>query len=143
MSQTQQTPPALKPLNIPSIITYIDCGDGTIIIVSIVLSYGKTHVFGNGIGTIVPTYRVTWKKEIQTLVGDQKQYTILFENKRWDAILGSNSVHTFDEIIGLPAEITRLENVSLQQFKYVPTADDDRTKQFRQLLGQLVSTYPV
>ena len=63
MSQTQQTPPALNPLNIPSIITYFQLGDGTIIIVSIILSDGKTHVFGNGIGTIVPMNRVTWKKE--------------------------------------------------------------------------------
>ena len=119
MSQTQQTPPALKPLNIPSIITYIDCGDGTIIIVSIVLSDGKTHVFGNGIGTIVPTNRVTWKKESQTLMENQKQYTILFENKRWDAILGGIRVHTFDEIFGLLAEITRLENVLLQAIHFI------------------------
>lgn len=141
MSQTQQTPPAKKSLNNPSIITYFHLDDGTIIIVSIVSSDGKTHVFGNGIGTIVPMNRITWKKESQTPVENRKQYTLHLENGVWNVCLGE-SVHTFDEIFGLPAEITRLENVSFQQFKYVPTAEDERTEQFRQLLGQLVSTYP-
>lgn len=142
MSQTQQTPPAKKSLNNPSIITYFHLGDGTIIIVFIVLSDGKTHVFRNGIGTIVPMNRITWKKESQTSVENQKQYTIRFEDVVWKVYFGETPVHTFDEIFGLPDGITLLKNVSFLQFKYVPTADDERTEQFRQLLGQLVSAYP-
>jgi len=142
MSQTQQTPPAKKGLSNNSIITYIDCGDGTII-VSIVSPDGQTNIFGNGIGKkIVPMNRVTWKKESPTPVGNQKQYTIRFENEMWNVILGETCVHTFDEIIGNPNEITHLENVSFCQFKYDPTADDERTMEFTRQLGQLVSTYP-
>lgn len=141
MSQIEKKAPAQN-LNNPSIITFFKCGNGIIYIVSIVSSDGKTHVFGNGIGTIVPMNRITWKKESQTPVENQKQYTIRFENGKWNVILGEIRVHTFDEIFGLPDGITELVDVSFQQFKYVPTAVDERTEQFRQLLGQLVSTYP-
>lgn len=142
MSQTQQMLQAKKSLNNPSIITYFHLGDGTIIIVSIVLSDGKTHVFGNGIGTIVPMNRIAWKKESQTPVENQKQYTIRFENDTWNVIFGETSVHTFDEIFGLPAGTICFEKVSFQQFKYVPTAVDGTTTEFTRLLVQLVSAYP-
>ena len=141
MSQTQQMLQAKKSLNNPSIITYFHLGNGTFCIVSIVLSDGKTHVFGNGIGTIVPMNRITWKKESQTPSDNRKQYTLHLENGKWNVYLGEIRVHTFDEIIGLPAEITHIENVSFQQFKYVPTAEDETTESFRQILAQLVSTH--
>lgn len=142
MSQTQQTPQAKKSLNNPSIITYFHLGDGTIIIVSIVSPDGKTHVFENGIGTIVPMNRIAWKKESQTSVENQKQYTLRFENGVWNVCLGESHVHTFNEIIGNPDGITHLENVSFQQFKCVPTAVDERTAGFRQILAKLVSAHP-
>jgi hypothetical protein len=142
MSQIEQTPPAKKALSTNSIITYIDCGDGTIIIVSIVSPDGQTDIFGNGIGkTIVPMNRVTWKKESPTPVEKQKQYTIHFENDTWNVYLGETRVHTFNEIFGLPKGRS-LENVSFRQFKYVPIADDERTMEFTRLLRQLVSAYP-
>ena len=142
MSQTEKKDPAPKALN-NSIITYIDFGNGIIYIVSIVSSDGQTNIFGNGIGTIVPMNRITKKKgDTPTPVGNQKQYTFHLENGKWNVSLDGICVHTFDEIFGLPAEITHLENVSFRQFKYVPTADDETTTEFTQLLGQHVSAYP-
>ena len=142
MSQTQQTPSEKKALSNNSIITYINCDDGTTIIVSIVSPDGQTDIFGNGIGkTIVPMNRVTWKKESPTPVEKQKQYTISFENDTWNVYLGETRVHTFNEIFGLPKGRS-LENVSFRQFKYVPIADDERTMEFTRQLEQLVSAYP-
>lgn len=141
MSQTQQMLQAKKSLNNHSIITYFHLGDGTIIIVSIVSSDGKTYVFGNGIGTIVPMNRVTWKKESQTPVENQKQYTLNLENGVWNVCLGE-SVYTFHEIFGLQDGTICFEKVSFHQFKYVPTAEDETTESFRQILAQLVSAYP-
>lgn len=141
MSQIEKKAPAQN-LNNPSIITFKKRGDGTIIIFSIVSSDGKTHVFGNGIGKIVPVNRITKKGDVPTPVENQKQYMISFENGNWNVRLDGICVHTFNEIFGLPSEITELVDVSFRQFKYVPTADDERTETFRQLLGQLVSAYP-
>ena len=142
MSQTQQTSPAqpTQNLNQASIITYFIWNE-TIYVVSIISPDGKTHFFGNGIEKIVPNNRIIKKGDVPTPEENWKQYTLSFENGKWNVILGKTPVHKFDEIFGLPAEITRLENVSFRQFKYDPTADDERTEQFRQLLGQLVSTY--
>ena len=142
MSQTQQTPPAPKPLNNPSIITYFHLGDGTIIIVSIVSADGKTHFFGNGIGKIVPMNRITKKGDVPTPEENRKQYTLRFENGKWNVSLDGICVHTFDEIFRLPAGTKRIENVSFRQFKYVLTAVDGETNQIRELLRELVSTYP-
>ena len=114
MSQIGKKDPAQN-LNNPSIITFFKCGNGTFCIVSIVSQDGKTHVFGNGIGTIVPMNRITWKKESQTLVENQKQYMFSFENRKWNVILCEIRVHTFDEIIGLPDGFSALENVSFHQ----------------------------
>lgn len=141
MSQTEKKDPAQN-LNNPSTITFFKCGNGTIIIVSIVLPDGKTHVFGNGIGTIVPMNRITKKGDVPTPEENRKQYTLHLENGVWNVYLDGTHVHTFNEIFGLPDGISSLENISFHQFKYVPTADDERTEQFRQLLGQLVSAYP-
>jgi hypothetical protein len=143
MSQIEQTPPpAQQALSTNSIITYIDCGDGTIIIVSIVSPDGQTDIFGNGIGkAIVPMNRFTWKKESPTPVEKQKQYMIHFENDTCNVYLGETRVHTFNDIFGLPKGRS-LENVSFRQFKYVPIADDERTMEFTRLLRQLVSAYP-
>ena len=140
MSQIEKKTTAQN-LNNPSIITFFKCGNGIIYIVSIVSSDGKTHVFGNGIGTIVPMNRITWKKESQTPVENQKQYTLHLENGKWNVILGEIRVHTFDEIIGLQDGITELVDVSFHQFKYVPTAEDEKTEQYSQILAQLVSTH--
>lgn len=138
MSQTQQMPPPQN-LNQTSIITYF-IWNKTICVVSIVSADGKTHFFGNGIEKIVPNNRITKKGDVPTPEENRKQYTLSFENGKWNVYLGEIIVHTFDEIFGLQ-EGTSLENVSFHQFKYVPTADDERTEQFRQLLGQLMSAY--
>jgi hypothetical protein len=145
MSQIEQTPPpaqSAKNLNSVSIITFVRCGNGTICVVSIVSPDGKTQFFGNGIEKIVPMNRITKKGDVPTPEENQKQYTLHFENEKWNVCLDGTCVHTFNEIFGLPDGISSHENVSFHQFKYVPTADDERTEQFRQLLGQLVSAYP-
>lgn len=143
MSQIQQIPPAQQAqnLNQTSITTYFSWNK-TICVVSIVSPDGKTNVFGNGIGKIVPMNRITKKGDVPTPEENRKQYTLRFENGKWNIYLDGTHVHTFDEIFGLPDGISSHENVSFHQFKYVPTADDERTEQFRQLLGQLVSAYP-
>jgi hypothetical protein len=141
MSQTEKKGPAQN-LNNPFTITFFKCGNGTICIVSIVSSDGKTQVFGNGIGKIVPVNRITKKGDVLTPEENRKQYTLHLENGNWNVSLDGICVHTFNEIFGLPAEITHLENVSFRQFKYVPTADDETTTEFTQLLGQHVSAYP-
>ncbi len=150
MSQKQQTasaqpqpqPQPQQAQNFNQIsITFIRCDDGTICIVSIVSPDGQ-KIFGNGIGTIVPMNRITKKGDSITPVENQKQYTFILENEKWNVILDGNLVHTFDEIFGLPDGFSPLKNVSFCQFKYVPTAVDERTETFRKLLGQLVSTYP-
>ena len=141
MSQTQQTAPAQN-LNETSIITYFDCGNQKYCIVSILSPDGKTHVFGNGIGKIVPMNRITKKGDSITPVENQKQYTIHFENGKWNCYLDGNLVHTFDEIFGLPEGNSSLGNVSFHQVKYDPTAVDERTEPFREILRDLVSEYP-
>lgn len=146
MSQTEQTAPAQaqaqpKNVNQNGIITYTIL-DGTIYMVSIVLLDGQTPVIGNGIGKLVPMNRITKKGDNTTPDEKKKQYTILFENEKWNVYLGGTLVHTFDEIFGLPNGSSSFENVSFHQIKYVPTADDERTEQFRQQLRQLVSVYP-
>jgi len=144
MSQTQQTASAQQAqnLNQTSIITYFKCDDVTICIVSIVSPDGKTRLFGNGIGTIVLMNHITRKGDTQTPPENQKQYALHFENGKWNCYLDGNLIYTFDEIFGLPEGNSSLGNVSFQQFKYVPTAVDERTMQFREILGQLVSAYP-
>ena len=141
MSQTQQKAPAQN-LNETSIITYFDCGNQKYCIVSILSPDGKTHVFGNGIGKIVPMNRITKKGDSITPVENQKQYTIHFENGKWNCYLDGNLVHTFDEIFGLPEGNSSLGNVSFHQVKYDPTAVDERTEPFREILRDLVSEYP-
>ena len=110
--------------------------------VSIVSPDGKTRLFGNGIGTIVPMNHITRKGDTETSPENQKQYALHFENGKWNIVLDGNLIYTFDEIFGLPEGNSSLGNVSFQQFKYVPTAVDERTMQFRKILGQLVSAYP-
>ena len=143
MSQTQQTTLAQEAqnLNKPFTITYFHCGS-SICVVSIVSPDGKTRIFGNGVGRIVPMNRITKKGDTLTPVENQEQYMFRLENEKWNVYFGETCAHTFDEIIGNPDGITSLENVSFQQFRYVPTVDDERTEQFRQLLGQLMSVYP-
>lgn len=141
MSQTQQTAPAQN-LNETSIITYFDCGNQKYCIVSIVSPDGKTHVFGNGIGKIVPMNRITKKGDTQTPLDNQKQYTIVSDNGKLNVFLDGKQINTFDENFGLPDGISRLENVSFRQFVYDQTAVDERTETFREILGQLVSAYP-
>ena len=143
MSQTEEKAPAQQAqnLNQTSIITFIRCDDGTNCVVSIVSPDGKTHVLGNGIGTIVPMNHITRKGDTPTPVEKQKQYIIHFENEKWNVVLDGNLVHTFDEIFGLPEGISSLGNVSFHQFKYVPTEVDGRTESFREILGRLVSAY--
>lgn len=144
MSQIEQTPPPAQQaqhLNSVSIITFFRCGDGKICVVSIVSADGKTQFFGNRIEKIVPNNRIIKKGDVSTPKENQKQYTLRFENGKWNVYLDGSCVHTFNEIFGLQ-EGTSLKNISFHQFKYVPTADDERTEQFRQLLGQLVSAYP-
>ena len=144
MSQTQQTASAQQAqnLNQTSIITYFKCDDVTICIVSIVSPDGKTRLFGNGIGTIVPMNRITKKGDTQTPPDNQKQYALHFENGKWNCYLDGNLVHTFDEIFGLPEGNSSLENISFHQVKYVPTVVDEKPEMFREILGQLVSAYP-
>ncbi len=131
-----------KNLNKKSVITFVVV-DGIICIVSIVdPADPKNNFFGNGNGIIVPDNHITRKGSKDTLESERKQYTLRFENGKWNIYLDGTHVHTFDEIFGLPDGISSHENVSFHQFKYVPTADDERTDQFRQLLGQLMSVYP-
>ena len=120
-------------LNQTSVITFFVV-DETICIVSIASPDGKTHVFGNGIGKIVPDNRITKKGDVQTPSENRKQYTLHLENGKWNVCL--------DEIFGLPAGTKRIENVSFRQLKYVPTAEDETTESFRQILAQLVSANP-
>lgn len=143
MSQTKQTAPAQQAqnLNQTSIITYFKCDNGTICIVSIVSPDGQ-KIFGNGIGTIVPMNRITKKGDTQTPPANQKQYTIVSDNGKLNVFLDGKQINTFDENFGLPDGISRLENVSFHQVKYVPTVVDERTEPFREILGQLVSMYP-
>lgn len=140
-AQPAQPAQQAQNLNKTNVITFVVI-NGTIYIVSIDSPDGKTQFFGYGIGKIVPNNRITKKVDVPTPVGNQKQYTIRFENGVWNVYLGEIRVHTFDEIFGLPDGITHIENVSFRQFKYVPTADDETTENFRQILGQLVSAYP-
>jgi len=144
MSQKQQTASAQQAQNLNQtlIITYFKCDDGTICIVSIVSPDGKTRLFGNGIGTIVPMNHITRKGDTQTPPENQKQYALHFENGKWNIVLDGNLIHTFDEIFELPEGNSSLENVSFHQVKYVPTVFDERTETFREILGQLVSAYP-
>lgn len=145
MSQTEQMPPQVqlaKNLNGIFVITYFILNN-KIYIVSIIHPDGKTRVFGNGIESIIPDNHITREGSKETKEEKRKKYTLRFENEVCNVYLDGNIVHTFNEIFGLPAEITHLENVSFRQFKYVPTADDERTMEFTRLLGQLVSAYPV
>lgn len=144
MSQTQQIARAKKPqnLNQTSIITYLKCVDRTICVVSIVSPDGKTCLFGNGIGTIVPMNRITKKGDSITPPDNQKQYALHFENVKWNCYLDGNLVHTFDEIFELPEGNSSLENITFHQVKYVPTVVDEKPEMFREILGQLVSAYP-
>jgi len=115
--------------------------NGTICIVSNASPDGKTQLFGNGIGKIVPNNRITKDGSKETPESHRKKYTIRFENGVWNVCLGE-SVYMFDEIFGLPSEITELVDVSFHQFKYIPTAEDETTESFRQILAQLVSAHP-
>jgi len=128
-------------LNNTTVITFAVV-NGTIYIVSIASPDGKTQFFGKGIGKIVPDNRITKKGDVQTPSENRKQYTLHLENGKWNVCLDETCVHTFDEIFGLQDGIIRLENVSFQQFKYVPTAEDERTAGFRQIPVQLVSAHP-
>lgn len=128
-------------LNNITVITFAVV-NGTIYIVSIASPDGKTQFFGKGIGKIVPDNRITKKGDVQTPSENRKQYTLHLENGKWNVYLGEIRVHTFDEIFGLPDGITRIENVSFRQFKYIPTAEDETTKNFRQILAQFVSENP-
>ena len=101
--------PAQK-LNQTSVITFFVV-DGTICIVSIASPDGKTQLFGNGIGKIVPNNRITKDGSKETPGSHLKKYTLSFENGEWNVYLGEIRVHTFDEIFGLPDGITRIENV--------------------------------
>ena len=129
-------------LNTHFTITYFDCCNGKNCIVSIVSPDGKTHVFGNGIGKIVPMNRITKKGDTQTPPDNQKQYTIVSDNGKLNVFLDGKQINTFDENFGLPDGISRLENVSFRQFVYDQTVVDERTEPFREILGQLVSAYP-
>ncbi len=128
-------------LNNTTVITFAVV-NGTIYIVSIASPDGKTQFFGKGIGKIVPDNRITKDGSKETPESHRKQYTLHLENGVWNVCLDETCVHTFDEIFGLPAGTKRLENVSFQQFKYVPTAEDERTAGFRQIPVQLVSVHP-
>jgi len=141
--QAQPAQPAqpAQNLNQTTVITVVVI-NGTIYIVSIDSPDGKTQFFGYGIGKIVPNNRITKDASKETPSENRKQYTLRFENGKWKVYLGETDVHTFDEIFGLPNGITHIENVSFLQFKYVPTADDETTENFRQILGQLVSAHP-
>ena len=140
MSQKEEKAPAQNLNGIFVITCFIE--NGTIHIVSIIHPDGKTRFFGNGIGKIVPDNHITRAGSNETPEGNRKQYTLRFENGKWNIYLDEIRVHTFDEIFGLPDGTSHLENVSFRQFKYVPTAVDETTETFRQLLGQLVSAYP-
>jgi len=133
--------PQARNLNQTTVITYVVV-DGNIIIVSIASPDGKTQFFGSGIEKIVPDNRITKKGDVQTPEENRKQYTIRFENRKWNVFHHETCVHTFNEIFGLQDGITHLENVSFQQFKCVPTAVDERTAGFRQILAKLVSAHP-
>ena len=141
--QSQQAPqaPQAQNINRTTVITYFSV-DGKTYIVSIINPNGKTRFFGNGIGKIVPNDHITRAGSIDTPSENRKKYTLRLENGKCNVYLDGPSFHTFDEIFGLPDGTLCIENISFHQFKYVPTADDDRTEQFRQLLGQLVSAYP-
>lgn len=128
-------------LNQTSVITFYVVNE-IIYIVSIASPDGKTQLFGKGIGKIVPNNRITKKGDVQTPSENRKQYTLHLENGKWNVYLGESRVHIFDEIFGLQDGITHLENVSFQQFKYIPTAEDETTKNFRQILAQFVSAHP-
>lgn len=143
MSQTEEKAPAQEAQNLkkPFTTTYFNCGS-SICSVSIVSTDGKTRHFGNGIGSIVLMKCITKKCDFQTSVENQKQYKIILENGKWNVYLDKTRVHTFDEIIGLPDGISSIDNVSFHQFKYDPTAVDERTVSFREQLEQLVSAFP-
>lgn len=139
MSQKEEKAP--KNINDTLVITYFILGK-TICIVSIIHPNRKTQFFGNGIGEIVPDNHITRAGSIDTPSENRKKYTISFENQIWNSYLDKKRVHTLDEIFGLPDGPLCIENISFHQFKCVPTADDDKTEQFKQLLEQLVSAYP-
>jgi hypothetical protein len=143
MSQKEQKDPEQKAqkLNGSSVITYFIWNE-TDCVVSIISPDGNTHFFGNGIGKIIPDNHITRAGSKETSPENRKQYTIRFENGKWNIYLDEIRVHTFDEIFGLPDGTSHLENVSFRQFKYVPTAVDETTKNFRQILAQIVSAYP-
>ena len=143
MSQLEQIAlaPQAKNVNSISVITYFYL-NGTIYIVSIIHPDGKTRFFGNGTRTIIPVNHITRAGSKVTPSENRKQYTLRFENGKWNVYLDGTQVHTFDEIFGLPDGTLCIENISFHQFKYVPTADDKETNEFRKLLGQLVSAYP-
>ena len=143
MSQKEQKDPEQKAqkLNGSSVITYFIWNE-TDCVVSIISPDGNTHFFGNGIGKIIPDNHITRAGSKETSPENRKQYTIRFENGKWNIYLDEIRVHTFDEIFGLPDGTSHLENVSFRQFKYVPTAEDGTTETFGKLLEQLVSAYP-
>lgn len=129
-------------LNQTSVLTFVDV-NGLICIVSIIdPANPKNNFFENGIGKIIPDNHITRAGSKNTEEDKKKKYTLRFENGEWNVYSDEIRVHTFNEIFGLPDGITLLENVSFHQFKYVPTAEDERTARFRQILEQIVSTYP-
>jgi hypothetical protein len=143
-AKAPQAQPAqqLQNLNQTTVITFVDI-NGTIYIVSIVdPADPKNYFLGNGICGIIPDNHVTRAGLKKTQKENKKQYTLRFENGKWNVYLGETRVHTFDEIFGLPDGTSHLENVSFRQFKYVPTAVDEETESFRQILAQIVSSHP-
>ena len=143
-AKAPQAQPAqqLQNLNQTTVITFVDI-NGTIYIVSIVdPADPKNNFLGNGICGIIPDNHVTRAGLKKTSEEKRRKYTLKFENGKWNVILGETDVHTFDEIFGLPDGTSHLENVSFDQFKYVPTAVDEETESFRQILAQIVSSHP-
>ena len=143
-AKAPQAQPAqqLQNLNQTTVITFAVVDKKTNIVSIVDPADPKNYFLGNGICGIIPDNHVTRAGLKKTLKENKKQYTLRFENGKWNVYLGETRVHTFDEIFGLPDGTSHLENVSFDQFKYVPTAVDEKTESFRQILAQIVSSHP-
>ena len=143
-AKAPQAQPAqqLQNLNKPSVIIFAVVDEKTNIVSIVDPADPKNYFLGNGICGIIPDNHVTRAGLKETPKENKKQYTLRFENGKWNVYLGETRVHTFDEIFGLPDGTSHLENVSFDQFKYVPTAVDEETESFRQILAQIVSSHP-
>ena len=143
-AKAPQAQPAqqLQNLNQTTVITFAVVDKKTNIVSIVDPADPKNYFLGNGICGIIPDNHVTRAGLKKTLKENKKQYTLRFENGKWNVYLGETRVHTFDEIFGLPDGTSHLENVSFDQFKYVPTAVDEETGSFRQILAQIVSSHP-